>query len=101
MRTLLPLGLVLVFLGPWLVCPAVAAEPGAEIEDFEAGYQPARWTFSNGPEFPGAKGSFERATEAAHEGQYGGKLTFDFAGEGNYVGAILHMPGRVVGATAE
>ena len=101
MRIPLPLGLVLVFLGPWLGCPAVAAEPGAELEDFEGSYQPRRWTFSNGAEFPGAKGSFERATEAAHEGQFGGKLTFDFAGGGNYVGAILQMPERGAGATGE
>jgi hypothetical protein len=70
----------------------VAAETGAELEDFEGGYQPARWMFSSGAEFPGAKGSFERATEAAHEGQFGGTLTFDFTGGGNYVGAILQMP---------
>ena len=92
MQISLPFGLVLVLLLPWLVSPAVAAETGAELEDFEGGYQPARWTFSNGAEFPGAKGSFERATEAAHEGQFGGKLTFDFTGGGNYVGAILRMP---------
>jgi len=77
----------------------VAAEAGAELEDFEGGYQPARWTFSNGAEFPGAKGSFQRATEAAHEGQFGGRLTFDFTGGGNYVGAILQMPEGGAGAT--
>jgi hypothetical protein len=34
MRISLPLGLVLGFLVPWLGCPAVAAETGAELEDF-------------------------------------------------------------------
>lgn len=101
MRKSLPLGLVLVFLVPWLIRPALAAEAGAELEDFEGSYQPARWTFSNGAEFPGAQGSFERAPEAAREGQFGGKLTFDFMGEGNYVGAILQMPESGAGATGE
>jgi hypothetical protein len=101
MRILLPLGLVLGFLGPWHGCLAVAAEAGAELEGFEGSYQPARWTFSNGSEFPGAKGSFERGQDAAHEGQFGGKLTFDFTGGGNYVGAILQMPENGAGATSE
>jgi len=101
MRTFLPLGLVSVFLIPWIVYPATAVETGAELEDFEGGYQPARWTFSNGAEFPGAKGSFERASEAAHEGQFGGKLNFDFTGGGNYVGAIVQMPESGAGATGE
>ena len=101
MRISLLLGLVPVLLVPWLVCPAVAAETGTKLEDFEGGYQPARWTFSNGAEFPGAKGSFERSTEAAHEGQFGGKLTFDFMGGGNYIGAILQMPESGADETGE
>ena len=101
MRRSLPLGLVLVFLVPRLVRPAVVAEAGAELEDFEGGYQPARWMFSSGAEFPGRKGSFERATEAAHEGQFGGKLTSDFTGGGKYVGAILQMPESGAGTTGE
>ncbi len=101
MRISLPLGLVSVGLIPWLVCPAVAAETGAELENFEGGYQPARWTFSNGAEFPGAKGSFDRSAEAAHGGQFGGELSFDFTGGGNYTGAILRMPRGGAGATGE
>ncbi len=101
MRTSLPLGLVSTLLLPWLGCQAGAAETGVSLEDFEGGYQAARWTFSNGAEFPGANGSFDRATEAAHEGQFGGKLTFDFTGGGNYVGAILRMPESGVGATGD
>ena len=62
------------------------------LEDFEAGYQPVRWTFSNGGEFPGAKGRFTRAPDAAHSGQFGGKLEFDFTGGGRYVGATVRMP---------
>jgi hypothetical protein len=78
---------------------AVAAAPGSSylLEDFEIGSASNRWTFSNGPEFPGAKGSFKIAAEAAHPGRSGGKLTFDFTGGGNYVSAVLHIPesGRV------
>ncbi len=97
----LPLKLVPVLLIPWLVCLAMAAEPGAQLENFEGGYQPAQWTFSNGAEFPGAKGSFARVTEAAHEGQFGGKLNFDFTDGGNYVGASVRMPERGPGASGE
>lgn len=92
MRSSLRLGLVTFIVFPCFTFPAVAAETETKLEDFEAGYQPARWTFSNGAEFPGAKGSFERAGDAAHEGKFGGKLTFDFTGGGNYVGALLRMP---------
>ncbi len=92
MRLSLSPWLVAVLVIPWVARPATAAEGGIALEDFEDGYQSSRWTFSNGPEFPGARGSFERATEAAHEGRFGGKLTFDFTGGGNYVGALLRMP---------
>ncbi len=101
MQESLPLRLASVFLLPWLVCSAVAVETGDQLEDFEAGYQPARWTFSNGAEFPGARGTFDRANEAAHGGQFGGMLAFDFTGGGNYVGAILRMPGSGVTTTGE
>ena len=64
------------------------------VEDFDATWRDdGRWQFSNGPEFPGAKGSFERSQEAAHGGEYGGKLSFDFSGGGNYVAAILKLSG--------
>ncbi len=92
MRIPVSLGLVALLSLPWLGSLALAAETGLQLEDFEGGYEGARWTFSSGAEFPGATGSFERATEAAHEGQFGGKLAFDFTGGGNYVGAALRMP---------
>ena len=63
------------------------------IEDFDATWKDGAWQFSNGAEFPGAKGSFERAKDAAHAGEFGGKLNFDFAGGGNYVAAIRHLAG--------
>ena len=99
MRTPLHLNLAWVLLVPWLVSAAVAAETGATLEDFEGGYQPTHWTFSNGAEFPGAKGRFERAREAAHGGEFGGKLTFDFTGGGNYVGATVQRPASGAGAS--
>jgi len=63
------------------------------IEDFDATWSDGAWQFSNGPEFPGAKGSFERSKDAAHAGEYSGKLSFDFTGGGNYVAAICKLKG--------
>lgn len=72
---------------------ALAADENAVLlEDFETGHQPERWTFSNGGEFPGARGRFDRSAGAAHAGQFGGKLDFDFTGGGRYVGAICRLP---------
>ena len=60
-------------------------------EDFETGFSAKRWNFSAGQEFPGASGNFEKTKDAAHAGQGGGQLSFDFTGGGNYVAAILHL----------
>ena len=66
---------------------------GADIvvEDFDTTWDASAWQFSNGPEFPGAKGSFERSKAAAHGGLFGGQLSFDFSAGGNYVAAILKL----------
>ena len=72
---------------------AMDAEKVQLVEDFDATWQEERWQFSNGPEFPGAKGAFERAKDAAHAGEFGGKIAFDFTGGGNYVAAILRLTG--------
>jgi hypothetical protein len=69
----------------------VAADPSWLAEDFEGDFQSNRWSFWEGREFPGAKGSFERTAGAAHEGRYGGQLHFDFTGGGNYVAAQLNL----------
>ena len=90
-----------VFLVSWVVGQAAEADPGAELENFEAGYQPAGWSFYNGGEFPGAKGSFARTAAAAHDGKFGGELRFDFTGGGNYVAANLRMPEGGAGATGD
>ena len=79
----------------WLAAWGLAAG-AAEMrvaEDFDATWQEGRWAFSNGAEFPGARGSFGRARDAAHGGQWGGRLRFDFSGGGNYVAAILRLDG--------
>lgn len=72
---------------------AVALEPAKEqlAENFDSTWSEERWTFSNGGEFPGAKGSFERLEEAAHADKFGGRLNFNFTGGGNYVAAILKL----------
>jgi len=76
-----------------LLCSASVAWCDAPVhdEDFEGAWRPERWSFSNGPEFPGAAGSFERSPQAAHNGQYGGRLAFDFRGGGNYVGVAVRL----------
>ena len=101
MRICLPMRWIPAFLVSWIVLPALAAEPEAELENFEAGLLPSRWTFSNGPEFPGARGSLERTSTAAHQGKFGGELKFDFTGGGNYVAAILRMPETGAAATGD
>lgn len=75
----------------WVLAPGVliAAEV---LDDFEDAARTAAWRFSNGAEFPGAAGRFQRSNEAAHSGQFGGRLEFDFTGGGAYVSAGLPLP---------
>ncbi len=77
---------------PLLCLSTIGAEFSGD-EDFDAAWRPDRWVFSNGPEFPGAEGSFERSPQAAHQGEFGGRLAFDFSDGGNYVAATLHIGG--------
>ncbi len=68
---------------------------------FEDGFEDAgafeAWGFSDGPEFPGARGAFERSAEQARSGRFSGKLSFDFQG-GNYVHAFVRLPrGKDIG----
>ena len=63
------------------------------IEDFDTLWKDgSAWSFANGPEFPGAKGSFDRTKTTARSGKYAGKLAFDFTGGGTYVQAALQTP---------
>jgi GH35 family endo-1,4-beta-xylanase len=59
------------------------------LDDFEQG---EKWKFSNGPEFPGATGSFSTAAMGAYSGKLGGVLSFDFTHGGNYVQASIKIP---------
>jgi len=60
------------------------------IEDFEHGGQ--AWSFTNGPEFPGAEGGFAADADAGFPGTAGGRLRFDFTGGGAYVQAAVPLP---------
>jgi hypothetical protein len=57
------------------------------LADFEAHSQSVQ--FSSGPEFPGATGRLELSSAAAHHGQSGLRLHFDFTQGGQYVAVIL------------
>ena len=59
---------------------------------FEEGRETTGWTFSNGPEFPGAEGSFDVQPGAGRGGGAAGELSFDFRGGGNYVQATMDIP---------
>ena len=62
------------------------------IEQFERADAPAPWVFSNGPEFPGAKGSLSPG--AGHSGT-GAHLAYDTRAGGNYVSATDLLPAPV------
>ena len=89
-RQQLPLALLAGTLGI-LACGAAQPRGPAVLEDFEQTLGP-EWAFHNGPEFPGATASFERSAEAAHDGDAGGRLAFDFTGGGAYVQAMVELP---------
>src|SRR5262249_35934996 len=58
------------------------------LDDFEGAHAPDPWTFSNGPAFPGAKGSLTKG--AGHNGS-GAHLAYDFSGGGAFVSAALKL----------
>lgn len=74
--------------------PAAAKE--TVVDDFEATSSPAPWTFSNGPEFPGATGSLASGPGVTGKGAV---LSYDFSGGGNYVAMTLTLPAALT-ATA-
>ena len=59
------------------------------IDDFSSPSSPSPWVFSNGPEFPGAKGSLSAGAGASGSGA---ALAYDFSGGGNYVAMTLTLP---------
>jgi hypothetical protein len=64
------------------------------IDDFEGANSPSPWTFSNGPEFPGATGSL--SSGVGYHGK-GAHLFYDFRPGGNYVSANLRLPAMLSG----
>lgn len=66
---------------------AVSSKPGAKdnLHLFTKGHA---WTFNNGAEFPGAKGSFRLGND--HQKPVG-VLKYDFSGGGNYVEASCNV----------
>ncbi|HQK95104.1 MAG TPA: beta-galactosidase, partial [Armatimonadota bacterium] len=74
-----------------LITSGALAQTDAPLDDFERENGPS-WSFSNGPEFPGASGHFERSPDAAHSGAHGGRLYFDFSAGGAYVQATVGLP---------
>ncbi|MGC9328118.1 MAG: hypothetical protein ACP5I1_10830, partial [Candidatus Hinthialibacter sp.] len=69
------------------------------LDDFDAQDLCADWSFSNGPEFPGATGSFKLTEEKSTRGK-SGELIFDFSKGGNYVSAIVSIPPHLLGENA-
>jgi hypothetical protein len=66
--------------------------PAVVLDDFDGTRK--GWTFTNGQEFAGAKGSFTVESPGGRGGQGGGRLQADFSGGGAYVGVWLNLPGR-------
>jgi MYXO-CTERM domain-containing protein len=69
------------------LAPAAAAKETV-IDNFERASSPMPWTFYNGSEFPGAKGSLSAG--AGHSGK-GAHLAYDLSGGGRYVSATLAL----------
>ena len=65
------------------------AEADTLIDNFERVNAPSPWTFSNGPEFPGATGSLTAG--AGHTGK-GAHLAYDLSKGGHYVAAGYTLP---------
>jgi MYXO-CTERM domain-containing protein len=83
------LAVVLVPLALLLTRAGTAHATETVIDDFSAPSSPSPWVFSNGPEFPGAKGSLSAGPGATGPGA---ALAYDFTGGGNYVSMTLTLP---------
>jgi len=73
-----------------IAAACMAADSSADIliDSFDGRSTAAPWTFSNGPEFPGASGSLSIGT--GYSGQ-GAHIAYDFSMGGSYVGAFLNL----------
>ena len=79
-----------------LVVAVVIARADTLIDSFGARSTVAPWTFSNGPEFPGATGSLSLGPGPS--GGQGALLSYDFSNGGEYVGAYLRLPESLTAA---
>ena len=68
---------------------SAGADKEVLLDNFEAGTP--GWTFSNGAEFPGAKGAFQPAIGGAHGGTGTAQLQADFRAGGHYVAAMRDL----------
>ncbi|MBN2328004.1 MAG: beta-galactosidase [Candidatus Omnitrophica bacterium] len=82
-----------------VVSPAEESTHKVLLDDFDAHDLDDGWSFSNGPEFPGASGSFKRTEKNSARGK-SGELLFDFSQGGNYVSAILSIPSHLIDESA-
>ncbi len=82
------LGIAILFGAVVFATPLRGHAQETTLDDFEGARAPEPWTFSNGPEFPGAKGSLTRGK--GHSGS-GAHLAYDFSGGGAYVAASLKL----------
>jgi hypothetical protein len=71
-----------------LATPSRGQAKETTLDNFEGPRSPEPWTFSNAPEFPGAKGSL---TRGVGHGGGGAHLAYDFSGGGAYVSASLRL----------
>lgn len=85
---------VLLIALPFSACiPTRAAVPTASTpQTFATADTLAPWTFSDGPEWPGAQGKLEWQAAGGHDVNDGClALSYDFTGGGNYVAAIAPL----------
>ncbi len=82
---------LLVLVGGVLADAEQPSGPAAP-ESFNDATVMERWSFSNGPEWPGARGSLKQRGSGGHGGDGALVLTYDFEQGGNYVAAIVDLP---------
>ena len=82
------LGVAILFGAVVFATPSRGHAQETTLDNFEGARAPEPWTFSNGPEFPGAKGSLTRGPGRTGSGAH---LAYDFSGGGAYVSASLKL----------
>jgi hypothetical protein len=69
---------------------AISALADTLIDNFSGANSPSPWTFSNGPEFPGATGTLTLG--AGYLGGHSAQIAYDLSKGGDYTGAFLTLP---------